>query len=100
MKAAKNVKMEGPVSVAKMPDGMSPGQLTSLQIKELMANAQKTIEERKKQLEIERRMKIVAGGSAALHPPGVVVPQVVLPPVGLVTSPELSTVQTDAQFDG
>lgn len=77
-KAPKTVKMEappsGPVSVAKMPDGMSPGQLTTLQIKEMMANAQRMIEERKKALE-----KL---GTTALPPPGVVVPQVVIPPPG------------------
>ncbi|CAL8125507.1 unnamed protein product [Orchesella dallaii] len=70
----------GPVSVAKMPDGMSPGQLTSLQIKEMMANAQRMIEERKRALE-----KLGPTG-AVLPPPGVVVP----PPVMLAT-PQLST---------
>lgn len=98
IKAPKTVKMDGPVSVAKMPEGMSPGQLTSLQIKELMANAQRTIEERKRQLEMERKMKL---GGATFPPPGVIIPPVVAPPV--VVAPQLSEEAATAEaqaFDG
>lgn len=70
----------------KKPDSSeptaSPGQLTTMQIKEMMANAQKVIEERKRLLQ----------ASGQLPPPGVIIPPPVmmatnLPPVGLVHMP-------------
>jgi hypothetical protein len=84
-KAAKVTKTE--------PDGPtpSPGQLTTIQIKEMMANAQRMIEERKRALG--------AMGGAGIPPPGMTVPPVQVLP----TMPTLATEPprvTAAVFDG
>lgn len=66
-------------------------QITSLQIKEMMVNAQRMIEERKRALE-QLGSTGVAGG---LAPPG----GMLVPPVGVVTAPQLST-PAEPMFDG
>ncbi|KDR24472.1 U4/U6 small nuclear ribonucleoprotein Prp3 [Zootermopsis nevadensis] len=66
-KAKTKANMEPEVTTIPAPGNPSPGQLTTLQIKEMMANAQKMIEERKRALNALRADEIPPVRSFTFH---------------------------------